>query len=313
MCRIFLTSIVFFICICPTWALGQQARVGTWKTAQTLQPFFYDQFLESIEVQVFSFTNPGDQKAALLAGSLDMTGTTLPMAIEAASRGEPIVLVAALCHKCSALVARKNAGISSVSDLRQRTIGYIPGTMHEVLLRDTLTQAQLDPDHDVRLMRVDFFDMGLALAKGDIDAFLSGEPLPTQAVEDGYGQIIAYPYFDHHVGTINAGLIVHRDVLEKEPTKIAALVQAHVQATKKLKTDQDFWLEEAALHLGLERQTLEQAAPNMELAWDMDQIFIQQLKNLGQKLFDLGIIEVQPDYDSLVFTDFLEQIKTQEH
>jgi NitT/TauT family transport system substrate-binding protein len=65
-----------------------QAKVGTWKTAQTIQPFFYQDFLgDSYSVEVLPFTNPGDQKTALLAGSLDMCGTTLVTAITAASKG----------------------------------------------------------------------------------------------------------------------------------------------------------------------------------------------------------------------------------
>lgn len=51
--------------------------VGTWKTAQTIQPFFYQDYLpEGASFEVLPFTNPGDQKTALLAGELDMCGTT---------------------------------------------------------------------------------------------------------------------------------------------------------------------------------------------------------------------------------------------
>ncbi|MFQ9492106.1 MAG: hypothetical protein ACLR0N_15185 [Bilophila wadsworthia] len=44
----------------------------------------------------------GRSESRLLAGSLDMTGTTLALAIRSL-RGEPIVLVASLGSKCSAL------------------------------------------------------------------------------------------------------------------------------------------------------------------------------------------------------------------
>ncbi|MBS3780354.1 MAG: NrtA/SsuA/CpmA family ABC transporter substrate-binding protein, partial [Desulfovermiculus sp.] len=159
-------------------------KVGTWKTAQTIQPFFYQDFLsEQDTVKVYPFTNPADQKSALLAGSLDMCGTTLAHAIHSASMGQPVVLVAALCNKCSAFVVKKDAGIESVVDLKGKKIGYVPGTMHEILLRETLTRNGLSPRTDVQLLRVDFFDMGLALSQGDIHAFLSGEPFPTLAEE----------------------------------------------------------------------------------------------------------------------------------
>ncbi|MGD8368442.1 MAG: aliphatic sulfonates ABC transporter substrate-binding protein, partial [Desulfobacterales bacterium] len=45
---------------------GSEVRVGTWKTAQTIQPFFYGKFLpDSVSARVFPFTNPADQKTAL--------------------------------------------------------------------------------------------------------------------------------------------------------------------------------------------------------------------------------------------------------
>ena len=158
-------------------------RIGTWKTAQTIQPFFYEKFLPPGQnAAIFSFTNPADQKVALLAGSLDMCGTTLAHAIHSASRGEPVVLVAALCNKSSALVVRENGPIKAITDLKGKKIGYVPGTMHEILLRETLTRNGLSPATDVHLTRVDFFDMGMALARGSIDAFLSGEPFPSLAL-----------------------------------------------------------------------------------------------------------------------------------
>ena len=197
---------------------AEEIRVGTWKTAQTIQPFFYDRFLpEGEKITVYPFTNPADQKVALLAGSLQMCGTTIAHAIHSASRGQPVVLVAALCNKCSALVVRKDGKIREVKELKGKRIGYVPGTMHEILLRETLSRNGLSPDKDVLLTRVDFFDMGMALARGSIDAFLSGEPFPTIAVEQGYGRILSYPYYGEAIGSINAGMIVERETIEKNP------------------------------------------------------------------------------------------------
>ena len=138
-----------------------EIRLGTWKTPQTIQPFFYAQFMPAdTDLQVFAFTNPADQKTALLAGSLDMCGTTLAHAIHSAALGQPVVLVAALCNKSSALVVARDGSIRAVADLKGKKIGYVPGTMHEILLRETLTRQGLSPQTDVQLTRVDFFDMG---------------------------------------------------------------------------------------------------------------------------------------------------------
>ncbi len=120
--------------------------MGTWKTAQTIQPFFYEEYLpQGDRLALFTFTNPADQKTALLAGSLDMCGTTLAHAIQSASMGQPVVVVAALCNKASALVVKKDGPVTTEADLKGKKIGYVPGTMHEILLRETLDPKRAFP------------------------------------------------------------------------------------------------------------------------------------------------------------------------
>jgi NitT/TauT family transport system substrate-binding protein len=284
-------------------------KVGTWKTPQTIQPFFYDQFL-SHKVRIFAFTNPADQKTALLAGSLDMCGTTLAHAIHSASLGQPVVVVSALCNKSSALVVKKDSLIQNVAQLAGKRIGYVPGTMHEILLRETLTRNRLSPETDVQLTRVDFFDMGLALARGGIDAFLSGEPFPTLAVHEGYGRILAYPYFEDSIGTINAGMLVTRESIEKNPDKVLELVKAHAKATRFLQENPEQWLNRAS-SFGIHRAVLDKAAHNMEPAWNMDASFIECAKALGARMQALKVIERQPDYEKLFDLQFVQQVEAE--
>lgn len=307
--RIVMISIMVFMALAAaTASIAQDVRLGTWKTAQTIQPFFYEQFLPApYKAQVFPFTNPADQKTALLAGSLEMCGTTLAHAIHSASQGQPVVLVAALCNKCSALVVKKDGPVQQVADLKGKKIGYVPGTMHEILLRETLTRNGLSPDKDVQLTRVDFFDMGMALASGGIEAFLSGEPFPTMAVEQGYGRILSYPYYGESIGTINAGMLVKRETIEKNPDLVFELVLAHARATEYLKANQDQWLKRAAT-FGTAPNILEKAAPNMELAWSMDEAFIAKTRALGERMQALGVIERQPDYDKLFELSFVRKV-----
>ena len=290
----------------------QRFKVGTWKTAQTIQPFFYEQVAEyGVKVKVLPFTNPADQKTALLAGSLDMCGTTLAHAIHSASRGEPVVVVAALCNKCSALVVHQDSAIESIPELKGATIGYVPGTMHEILLRNLLRTNGLSVDDDVTLMRVDFFDMGTALANGNIDAFLSGEPFPSMAAAKGYGRILAYPYIEEGIGAVNAGMLVRRETIEKHPERVQALVGMHADATRYLREDPGRWLAYAA-RFGVESDVLEKARPNMELAWRMDNEFVTRARALGKNMLELGMIEREPDYDRLFDLQFVNRVGTED-
>jgi len=298
-----------FFALAPLLAWAGEVRVGTWKTAQTIQPFFYERFFPGTEpVRVFSFTNPADQKVALLAGSLDMCGTTLAHAIHSASLGQPVVVVAALCNRSSALVVKKGGPIKEAKDLKGKKIGYVPGTMHEILLRETLARSGLSPDKDVLLTRVDFFDMGMALARGGIDAFLSGEPFPALAVEQGYGEILSYPYYGESIGTINAGMMVTRRSVLERPELVERLVLGHAKATEYLTAHPEEWLKKAST-FGTPFQVLQRAAPNMELAWNMDQGFIRKVQALGERMQALGLIKKQPEYEELFDLSFVMKVR----
>lgn len=310
MLRLRVLSIVLLLTLAPVFHTHCLAfNAGTWKTAQTIQPFYYGQFAKE-QVKVFSFTNPADQKTALLAGTLDICGTTLAHAIHSASQGQPVVVVAALCNKCSAFVTRADGSINSVIDLKGKKIGYVPGTMHEILLRESLVRNGLSPEKDVRLTRVDFFDMGLALARGGIEAFVSGEPFPTLAVINGYGKIMSYPYYGESIGTINAGMLVKRDTLEKNPDLVLAMIKAHAKATQYLNKHPDTWLKKAS-EFGTPLKVLEAASSNMELAWDMDEDFIRKTRALGERMQALGVIKQQPDYDRLFDLNFVKKVKAE--
>ncbi|MCL2366528.1 MAG: ABC transporter substrate-binding protein [Oscillospiraceae bacterium] len=278
-------------------------QVGTWRTAQTITPFYYDEFLDA-QIEVLPFTNPGDQLTALLAGSLDMTGTTLVTAIMALARNEPIVMVTSLCMKCSALVVGSDSGIYAIEDLRGKTIAYVPGTMHHLLLLSVLEQAGLTAD-DVELIRIDFFDMGLALRQGTIDAFLSGEPFPSAAVLEGFGRILLYPYFEEEMGTINAGMITTRYMVENNPELIQKLVNAHVDATRYLNANTETWIEAAAA-FGTDIDVVRYSMDNILLSYDIDEVFLANTRNLAQRMYDLDMIPHVPDVDALFNLDFLQ-------
>ena len=90
--RKLLLTFVLALTLCVPALAAETWNVGTWKTAQTIQPFLYEPFANGATVKVHPFTNPGDQKAALLAGSLDMTGTTLHWRSKQPRAGNPSCL-----------------------------------------------------------------------------------------------------------------------------------------------------------------------------------------------------------------------------
>ena len=79
-----------------------------------------------------------------------------------------------------------------------------------------------------------------------------GEPLPTLAKRQGYGEILAYPYYGEGIGAINSGMIVRRDFVEKNPERVMEMLRAHRKATEQCMSDKAFWLETSSKMFGVE-------------------------------------------------------------
>lgn len=316
-------GILLFLCIALVMALtacgGEDkkadegapidTKVATWKTAQTITPFFYEDFLgEEDKVEVMPFTNPGDMKSALMAGSVDMCGTTLVTAITAASKGEPIKILTGLSNKCSALVVGVDSDIKEAKDLKGKRIAYVPGTMHHLLLLETLSGAGLDPDKDVTLVRIDFFDMGQALAQGEIDAFYSGEPYPSIAVAEGYGRVLLYPDDKDGFGIINSCMITTEDMIKNDPEKIQKLVTSHAIATEFLNEDKEAWINKS-VEFGTEKEVMEVSVENIEMFWEIDEAYIQSVEKLAERMLEQGLITEIPDIEAMFDLSFQEEAK----
>ncbi|MGI6678384.1 MAG: ABC transporter substrate-binding protein [Dehalobacterium sp.] len=283
--------------------------VGTWKTPQTITPFFYqNQIADNLNVNVVPFTNPGDMKTALMAGSLDLCGTTIVTAITAASKDEPVKIVAGLSNKCSALVVGTDSDIETGADLKGKKIAYVPGTMHHLLLLEVLNKHGLDPEKDVELMRIDFFDMGQALAQGTVDAFYSGEPYPSIAVKEGYGKILLYPDDNEGFGIINSAVMTSQDKIDNNREIIQNLVTAHAQATEFLINNRQDWLDKSE-EFGTARDVLEVAADNIEFFWEFDDHYMKSVENLAQRMLEQGLITKIPDIEAMFDLSFMEQAK----
>jgi NitT/TauT family transport system substrate-binding protein len=305
-CLIFINLFAFTGCEKNQAPEHINANVGTWKTAQTIQPFYYHEYLEADDsIKVVPFTNPGDMKTALLSGSMDMCGTTIVTAITAMSKGEPVVIVSGMSNKCSALVVAKKSDILTPADLKGKKIAYVPGTMHHLLLIEALKINGLDIDKDVTLVRIDFFDMGQALSQGIVDAFYSGEPYPSIAVSEDYGRILLYPEGEEGFGIINSAMITTKDKIENEPEVIQKLVTAHVKATDRLILDRDKWLDQAA-EFGIDRKILDLSVNNIQLFWDIDESYLKSVEQLAKRMKAQGLISEIPDIEAMFDLSFIK-------
>jgi sulfonate transport system substrate-binding protein len=130
----------------------------------------------------------GSNKALefLNAASIDFGSTAGSAALVAKINGNPIKSIYVYSRpEWTALVTRKDTGITKVADLKGKRVAVTRGTDPHIFLVRALADAKLT-EKDVRFVLLQHPDGRLALERGDVDAWAGLDPMMAAAeVESG--------------------------------------------------------------------------------------------------------------------------------
>lgn len=130
----------------------------------------------------------GSNKALefLNAGSIDFGSTAGSAALLAKVGGNPIKAIYVYSRpEWTALVTRKETGLTRVADLRGKRVAVTRGTDPHIFLIRALAEAGLT-EKDVKLVLLQHPDGRLALDRGDVDAWAGLDPMMAAAeIENG--------------------------------------------------------------------------------------------------------------------------------
>jgi len=285
-----------------------KVKVGTLRQPHLFAPAFYDKFLPpNVTMETVLFANSTEIKTAVVTGSVDFAVTGITAALEGAAQDEPFRVLAAAADGASAIVAKKDSGIATVADLRDKKIGYVAGSAQDILLRLTLKDAGMDANKDVELVKVAFSDMANALDRGDIDAFSGAETGPSDALVRGVAQLVVHPY-ETRMKKINIVFGTSQAMIDKDPELVRIMVAAHAEATDYMKAHPDEWGQAVVTAYSFPPEALTLAIANISLGWRLDDAYIAQAKVLGGELEGLKQIKKQPDYEAFFDTTFVTEL-----
>lgn len=151
-----------------------------------------------LDVEITGFNSGTTAQAAMLAGQIDIVGTTpLPIA-NAVIRGIPLVLVAAGAVNTakasqSIMCVRKDSPIRTAQDLIGKTVCFNAiRTGSELALDAYLSKNGVDISR-VRTIEVSAAEMGAAVERGTVDAFVAGEPALSSALRANNVRVFVDP------------------------------------------------------------------------------------------------------------------------
>ncbi len=191
--RILLSAAVAAVVAAPTFAPAadpDEIRID-WATYNPVSMLMRERKLlekefESDGISITWVQSAGSNKALefLNSGSIDFGSTAGAAALVGRINGNPIKAIYAYSQpEWTALVTRPDTGISSVADLKGRTVAVTRGTDPHIFLIRALASVGLS-ESDIRTVLLQHADGRTALIRGDVDAWAGLDPMMAAAEID---------------------------------------------------------------------------------------------------------------------------------
>jgi NitT/TauT family transport system substrate-binding protein len=285
-------------------------KMGALKLIHSIAPYFYDRFTPvGYKVEVIPFESPTEGKNAVVTKSVDFGMFGIAAATLGAAAGEPIVVIASACNRGMAVIAKKDSPIASIKDLRGKRVAIWPGSTQEVFILERLRMEGMSIK-DISPVRVSFSEMHLALARGDVDAYVGAEPGPGVSLSTGVGQLVEYPY-GTAMGSLNMVFGAHRDTLAQNPDLTKVILSIHRQASEYAMKHSDQMAAMAVAKLGQKKEAIEASVSNVELTWRFGATEIGQAKAYAGHMLELKQIKQLPDFAAFFDTRFVDALAKQ--
>jgi NitT/TauT family transport system substrate-binding protein len=162
-------------------------------------------------------------KEALISNKIQAAFIVAPLAIELAAQGVPIKVVYLGHRYGSAVVVRKDGPIHTFADMRGRTIAIPSRFSDERLLLFRAMKVYGIKPGEIKMVEMAPPDVAGALQAKAIDAFVMGEPFPSQAEMAGFGRVLfqAKQYWPDYMSCI---LVVRQSLIDNRPEVVQTLV-----------------------------------------------------------------------------------------
>jgi ABC-type nitrate/sulfonate/bicarbonate transport system substrate-binding protein len=288
-------------------AQGVAVKMGGLRLIHSIAPFLYERFQPAgMRIEVIPFESPTEGKNAVVTKSVDFGAFGIAAGILGAAAREPVTVVGSCCDRGMAVVTRKELPIATLADLRGRKVGIWPGSTQEVFILERLRMEGMTV-RDIQSIRVSFSEMPIALARGDIDAYVGAEPGPGLSIASGIGRIVEFPY-STPMGSLNMVFATHPDTIAQRPDLVRQMLKVHRQASEFGMANREATIETAIARLGMRRDALEVSLPNVELNWQMTPEMVGRARTYADHMLALRQIRALPDFNSFFNATFSDEL-----
>lgn len=264
---------------------------------------FLEKELEKDGIKVRWVQSLGSNKALefLNAGSIDFGSTAGAAALIGKINGNPIKSIYVYSRpEWTALVTRKDTGITKVEDLKGKRVAVTRGTDPHIFLVRALQEAKLT-EKDVKLVLLQHPDGRTALERGDVDAWAGLDPLMAAAEVETGAQL-----FYRNAGANTWGVLNVSEAFAKEnPALVERVLKAYEEARKYALANKDELKKSLITYTKLAEPVIERQLERTELTHSaIGQPQVDTILAAGLALQQAGVItpetNVRAAVDSLI-------------
>jgi NitT/TauT family transport system substrate-binding protein len=255
-------------------------------------------------------------KEALISNRVQAAFIVAPLALALKAQGVPIKVVYLGHRYGSAVVVRKGGPIHTFADMRGKTIAIPSRFSDERLLLFRAMKAWGIKPGEIKMVEMAPPDVSSALAAHAIDAFVMGEPFPSQAEMAGFGRVLfqAREYWPDYMSCI---LVVRQDLIDNRPDVVQVLVDGIARSGLWLDTSKPH-REDAADFVGRFYYNQKPALLRWALTKPMDRVVYSPLAPrkadfdmVRDLMIETGVLSKKLEFEEYTDTRFSDEASIQ--
>jgi len=246
----------------------------------------------------------------LIAGKVDFAFCGETSLMFAVLEDAGIFVVADMMNsvKDEAIVARKDRGIVSPSDLKGRTVGFSAGTVAEYFL-DIFLTVHAVPRTSLRVVHLEPDEMGDALRTGKVDAVAIWNPYVTAFGKEFGGKGVTF--YGETIYTASMLVTTKMAFAREHPEAVKKLLRSLLKAEKFMERNPKETLDIVARSLGVEKGQLASVLPLYNFRLRMGAALLTNLESqarwaIRNRLSDRKEI---PNFLDFFYLDGLKAVK----
>ena len=229
-------------------------------------------------------TGQGGLKA-LLAGEVQASGAADTPIVSSVLQGDQITVIATLCEtqQATAIIAKKESGITAPTDLKGKTIGVTRGTAAEFFLHIYLVANNITPS-EVQIVDIEPDRIVAALLEGGVKAVCTWSPYKLVLLEKLGPEAVIFTDPALYLQTFN--LVTMQDLVKSKPETIGKLLRGVLRANDFIKMNPTEAQMIMAKHIGAESDIYQKEWPDYSFMAVLDQSLILNLEDQARWMLE---------------------------